>query len=435
MNQKIQFIICGWWYDEFDGRKGITDFIDGLINLQKENKFIDVFWSCHKEPIDLIKDNFEYKLFKNIGLEWGAYDKAFNHLNLDDDTIVFCIQDDMVIKDWSFIEKCIEEIYNGAKIIGNGFNYPMNFSPQTEARLSYWLKTKDKWIDYVRKENQHMFDIDLQALSIRGSFMCTRYDYIKEINGFEYVNKPLSYGKKEDGTKFILTDPFGNTSLYMNAYKFTKYFGVDKMKWLSNTYRKSKYMIECGRGNVKIKSDSYTKPFEIPENFLVDGCEKYEEDLINDNIHMIKMADVSWHQFNKFLKSLTVERKSWSLDLQHFKSPKDMFDNEIAKETSICVMDEKKVIGFMNLYGEPSLTDSLWISFVVKNEYQGRGLGTQLLLTAEQMILNQMPHRRILAKHYPDNIASNKAFVKAGYIQNDTVSNDSFVIMYKNLFK
>ena len=40
---KIQFIICGWWYDEFDGRKGITDFIDGLIELQKDNEFIDVF--------------------------------------------------------------------------------------------------------------------------------------------------------------------------------------------------------------------------------------------------------------------------------------------------------------------------------------------------------------------------------------------------------
>ena len=33
---KIQFIICGWWYDEFDGRKNLTDFIDGLIDLQKE---------------------------------------------------------------------------------------------------------------------------------------------------------------------------------------------------------------------------------------------------------------------------------------------------------------------------------------------------------------------------------------------------------------
>ena len=58
MNQKIQFIICGWWYDKFDGRRGITDFIDGLIELQKENDFIDIFWTCHKEPTQLVKDNF-----------------------------------------------------------------------------------------------------------------------------------------------------------------------------------------------------------------------------------------------------------------------------------------------------------------------------------------------------------------------------------------
>ena len=43
-------------------------------------------------------------------MEWGAYNKAFNHLNLDDDTIVFCIQDDMVIKDWGFVAHVHDEI-------------------------------------------------------------------------------------------------------------------------------------------------------------------------------------------------------------------------------------------------------------------------------------------------------------------------------------
>ena len=63
------------------------------------------------------KDNFKYKVFENVGLEWGAYNKAFDYLNLDDDTIVFCIQDDMVIKDWSFISVCVEHINKGIKII------------------------------------------------------------------------------------------------------------------------------------------------------------------------------------------------------------------------------------------------------------------------------------------------------------------------------
>ena len=97
------------------------------------------------------------------------------------------------------------------------------------------------------------------------------------INGFEYVNAPLSNGIKEDGTEFVLIDPFGNTSLYLNAYKFTKYFGPNSFKWLSNTYRKSKWMIECGRGNVDLPQDIETKPFDIPKQFLIDGQE-YEED-------------------------------------------------------------------------------------------------------------------------------------------------------------
>ena len=81
----IQFIVCGWWYDEFDGRKGITDFIDGLIELQKDNEFIDVFWSCHREPTDIVKENFNWKLFENIGLEEGAYTQALEYLDVDDE--------------------------------------------------------------------------------------------------------------------------------------------------------------------------------------------------------------------------------------------------------------------------------------------------------------------------------------------------------------
>ena len=152
---KIQFIVCGWWYDEFDGKKGITDFIEQLNELKNENDFIDVFYSCHKEPPNIVKDNFNWKLFENVGLEWGAYDKACNHLNLDKDTFIFFIQDDMFVRDWSFITKCVEVLSKGeVKVIGNGVTYPMHLDPSAEARLSYWLKTNDRWVDYVREENK-----------------------------------------------------------------------------------------------------------------------------------------------------------------------------------------------------------------------------------------------------------------------------------------
>ena len=36
-------------------------------------------------------------------------------------------------------------------------------------------------------------------------------------------------------------------------------------------------MTECGRGNVDLPQDTKTKPFDIPQQFLIDGQE-YEED-------------------------------------------------------------------------------------------------------------------------------------------------------------
>ena len=31
-HMKIQFIVCGWWYDEWDGKKNQTEFIDHYTN-------------------------------------------------------------------------------------------------------------------------------------------------------------------------------------------------------------------------------------------------------------------------------------------------------------------------------------------------------------------------------------------------------------------
>jgi hypothetical protein len=271
MDSKIRIIICGWWFDEFDDKTNQTDFIDALNQLQELNPTIEIFWSCHKEPIPSVKENFKWKLYENVGLEWGAYQKAILDIQPSDEDYIFCIQDDMVITDWSFLSVCIKHLQDDSvKVIGNGFNYPYFLTPEEEARLSFWLKTNDKWVDYVRSENKHLFQEPINCLSIRGSFLATKYKHLKSIGGFEYINLPLSKGVKEDGTEFLLVDPFGNTALYLNAYKFTKYFGVHSMKWLSNNYRKSKWMVECGRGMAYLPQDDETPPFNVPQEFLID---------------------------------------------------------------------------------------------------------------------------------------------------------------------
>ena len=61
---KIQFIVCGWWYDEWDGKKNQTEFIDALYELKEENENLDVMWTCHKKPPQIIKDKFDYKEYE-----------------------------------------------------------------------------------------------------------------------------------------------------------------------------------------------------------------------------------------------------------------------------------------------------------------------------------------------------------------------------------
>ena len=51
------------------------------------------------------------------------------------------------------------------------------------------------------------------------------------------------------------------------------------MIWLSNDYRRSPYMIECGRWNVDLPQDKDTPPFDVPGNFLIDGPVEYKEDV------------------------------------------------------------------------------------------------------------------------------------------------------------
>ena len=248
MDRKIQFIISGFYFDKHsDG-----EYLQSLKYLEDENDNISVFWSCHAEPPKSIKDGGNFIINENVGFEWGAYRKAIDHLiyQLEDDTILFLMHDDLLIKDWSFINQCIKMLDSGVKIIGNGANYSMdNFNPYDEARLSYWLKTKDRYIDYVEEENKHFYNEILLVKSIRGSFICTKLNHLNEIGGLEYVKK---------GSPGIDTDvpdvegvigngryqSFGNTSLYLNAYKFTKIFGHDKIKYLSPYYCVSDYIIE-----------------------------------------------------------------------------------------------------------------------------------------------------------------------------------------------
>lgn len=229
---KIQFIIVGWHFETF------PEFIDGLIELQSTNpELINIFWSCHKEPSQRIKDHFQYKVFPNLGLEDGAYQQALDYLNLDDNTILFLMHDDIIVKDWNFINICITALQNGMAFVGNGMNYPAIFDPNEIVR-------NKKAIEWVKDECKHIFNTKENVLTLRESFICTIARYFKDINGFEVIweePKPDAEGKYHIGG-------IGNLQQTMLGYKIHKIFGPNKVTYLSNTYQDSNYLYECARG-------------------------------------------------------------------------------------------------------------------------------------------------------------------------------------------
>ena len=125
------------------------------------------------------------------------------------------------------------------------------------------------------------------------------------------------------------------------------------------------------------------------------------------------LREITYERFKDFLDSLNEERKTWSLDLQHhFKDDKEFYDG-MKNRTLICVCDEG-MIGLCSYYEHDKNPEMIEVSFVVKKKYQSKGIGTTLLNVAELFVID-LGYKYITAKHYKDNIASHKAFLKVGY--------------------
>ena len=110
-------------------------------------------------------------------------------------------------------------------------------------------------------------------------------------------------------------------------------------------------------------------------------------------------------------------------------------------------MDKKLVVGLVSVnlvlnhniqydkeyryFKDNNFKSGVIISFVVKTEYQGKNIGTQLLIQMEDVLKKFEPNavidfEFIFAKHYKDNIASHKAFLKAGYKELPNNYNNNF---------
>ena len=228
---KIQFIIVGWHFNAF------PDLIEGLTELNKNNEEVDVFWACHREPSANIKRDFNYKVFPNLGLEDGAYQQALDYLEIADDTILFLMHDDLLVKDWGFIQESIDRIVQGFAFVGNGRNYAASIDLQATVRGK-------SYIDFVKEEAKHLFTFSGTVLTLRESFICTTRKYLRDVYDFEVIweePKPDINGNYHIGG-------IGNLQQSLLGYKITKVFGPSRVTYLSDTYQDSEYLYEYARG-------------------------------------------------------------------------------------------------------------------------------------------------------------------------------------------
>ena len=144
---------------------------------------------------------------------------------------------------------------------------------------------------------------------------------------------------------------------------------------------------------------------------------------------IVPLEEISYEQFKEFLDSLDSERETWSLDLQNFKNSKELYESDIY---AIIYIYDGEMIGLCNCYqnipNQILNATHIEVSFVVKKDYQSQGIGSALLKKVEwdakkekslmwwsKTTTEFITAKYIIAKHFKDNIASHKAFLKAGY--------------------
>ena len=111
--------------------------------------------------------------------------------------------------------------------------------------------------DYAKDSTKYLFDKILEpVLAIRGSFICTMYEHLKGIDGFE-PRKECWVGPEwsDEYETYCYRNSkglgkFGNLFMFMFSFKINRKFGPESIAYLSDRYLDSDYLYEMGRGEI-----------------------------------------------------------------------------------------------------------------------------------------------------------------------------------------
>lgn len=196
---------------------------------------LEVFVISHQPPNNVPQWLYSYvnvdHLFfeKNLGYDWGSYQQFLNKKLYENYSIVFFTHDDILIKDISGFDRCIDIIYSkqGNCVVGNGLNDTKRDWPKTHIQ-SY---AHSRW-----KPPSWEFCHD----TVRGSFFATSTTALSKIESFEVY---------WDRRKFLGVGA-GNWSLRATCGKIQEILGENSFQFLCENYRDSPYITELVRGEL-----------------------------------------------------------------------------------------------------------------------------------------------------------------------------------------
>lgn len=231
----VSVVICGWYFNSAK----LYDTIARELEHFKQGT-VDLYIASHKEEHEinpkildhLKKSNIHLLYFKNEGWEWGAYQQFLVWAKNNDkqSSYYLFLHDDIEILKNGFLNAFINKTLDnnkGVKVVGNG----PSIKPDIQKQSNY---PEDV---FLAEQLGYKISVDKWKV-VRGSCFLISADAAHTV----LEKMPIRRGKRIE---------LANGSLRMFGLLITAFYGINGIDYISNTPRKSEFIVEYFRGNNK----------------------------------------------------------------------------------------------------------------------------------------------------------------------------------------
>ena len=219
---KSAFCITGWHYppEFYQSLSALTGADLYIVSHKRRRDIPDFIFDLVDKDMILVRPN--------IGYDWGCYQQFLRTKLWRKYETIFFIHDDVDILDLGFIEETKILLQQHA-VIGNGVN---------QGAVSYASVNKHPYA-YAHSSWKPNF-FNFSHYTVRGSFFATTRDVLEKMGSFEVY-----------WDLFKLNIGFGNWSTKATCGKLEDLYGEECFGFLSDTFGRSKYLVEFYRGEIK----------------------------------------------------------------------------------------------------------------------------------------------------------------------------------------